>query len=79
MTLSSPPDGWAPGAAPAADDCPMLGRTIARNFANPIEKNMPDTWSVKKNKEMNIKGKAALGGTALDQRLRVARKQIRKR
>src|SRR5437667_5720413 len=21
MTLSSPPDDWAPGAAPAADDC----------------------------------------------------------
>ena len=43
----------AAGRAP--DDWPMFGRTIARNLANPLEKNVPDTWSVKKNKEKNVK------------------------
>ena len=54
----------APSAAAAPDDCPMWGRTIERNLANPLEKDMPDTWSVKKKKEMNVKWKAELGGTA---------------
>ena len=52
------------GPPAAADDCPMFGRTIARNMANPVEKNMPDTWSVKKNKEKGVKWKAVLGGNA---------------
>ena len=51
-----------PAAAP--DDCPMFGRTIERNLANPLEKNVPDTWSVKKKKETNVKWKAQLGGMA---------------
>ena len=59
----SPASADAPPAA-AADDCPMFGRTIARNMANPVEKNMPDTWSVKKKKEQGVKWKAQLGGTA---------------
>ncbi len=58
------PASAAPPAAAATDDCPMWGRTIERNLANPLEKDMPDTWSVKKKKEKNVKWKAELGGTA---------------
>ncbi len=55
----------APAAPPAApDDCPMFGRTIERNMANPVEKNMPDAWSVKKKKEKNVHWKSQLGGYA---------------
>jgi outer membrane protein assembly factor BamB len=57
---------FAAGPPPAAsDDCPMFGRTVERNMANPLEKNLPDTWSVKKNKlSANVKWKAPLGGMA---------------
>ena len=47
---------------------PTTGRcsagTLERNLANPVEKNIPDTWSIKKNKEKNVKWKAQLGGMA---------------
>ncbi len=42
----------------------MFGRTIARNMANPVEKDMPDTWSIKKKKEKGVKWQAVLGGSA---------------
>jgi outer membrane protein assembly factor BamB len=53
-----------PASKAAPSDWPMFGGTIGRNLANSVEKNMPDTWSVKKKKEMGVKWKAQLGGTA---------------
>ena len=50
--------------ADKTSDWPMFGGTIHRNFVNTVEKNMPETWSVKKNKEKNVKWKAALGSYA---------------
>ena len=61
------PPSDAPSAAAAAkgaDDCPMFGRTVERDMANPVEKNIPDTWSVKKKKEKGVKWQAVLGGSA---------------
>jgi outer membrane protein assembly factor BamB len=40
---------------------PMLGGSINRNLANTIEKGIPDTWSIEKGKEKNIKWVAKLG------------------
>jgi outer membrane protein assembly factor BamB len=54
----------APALVLAADDYPMFGRTDARNMADPTAKNIPDTWSVKRNKEKGVKWKAVLGGNA---------------
>jgi outer membrane protein assembly factor BamB len=63
--IAAPPDAATPSSAvKGADDCPMFGRTIARNLANPVDKNIPDVWSVKKNQEKGVKWKAVLGGYA---------------
>ncbi len=55
----------APAAAPlGTDSCPMFGRTIARNMANPIEKNILGDWSVdtRKGKQVrNVKWSVRLG------------------
>ena len=40
---------------------PLLGGTINRNMANTVEKGIPDTWSIEKGKEKNIKWVAKLG------------------
>jgi outer membrane protein assembly factor BamB len=47
-----------------ANSWPMFGGTIHRNLANSVEKGMPDTWSVKKGKEANIKWSQKLGSFA---------------
>ncbi len=54
----------APALILAADDYPMFGRTDARNMVDPAAKNIPDTFSVKRNKEKGVKWKAVLGGNA---------------
>jgi len=48
----------------ADSDWPMFGGTGARNFANTVEKNIPDHFSVTKGKEKGVKWKAVLGGNA---------------
>jgi outer membrane protein assembly factor BamB len=59
------PEAKAAAPAQAADgDWPMFGGTGARNFANTVEKNVPDHWSVQKGKEKGVKWKAVLGGNA---------------
>src|SRR5205807_3514577 len=45
-------------------DWPMFGGAACRNFANTAEKNIADVWSVKKNREQNVKWKVRLGGNA---------------
>ena len=47
-----------------AGDWPMFGGTVSRNFANTVAKNVPDHWSVQKNKEKEVIWKAVLGGNA---------------
>ncbi len=47
---ASPPASW-----------PMLGGTPGRNMANPIETNIPTTWSVDKDKPVNLKWSVPLG------------------
>ncbi len=42
----------------------MFGRTVERNMADPVAKNIPDTWSVSKKKEKGVKWKTLLGGSA---------------
>jgi outer membrane protein assembly factor BamB len=54
----------APALVLGADDYPMFGQTAGRNMADPTAKNIPDTWSVKRNKEKGVKWKAVLGGSA---------------
>ncbi len=49
---------------PAGADWPMFGGSAARNFASTAEKDIADSWSVKKNRERNVKWKAPLGGMA---------------
>jgi outer membrane protein assembly factor BamB len=41
----------------------MFGGDLSRNLANTTEKGIPDTWSVAKNKQKNIRWQAQLGGT----------------
>jgi outer membrane protein assembly factor BamB len=53
-----------PAAEPSAHDWPMLGGTIHRNMVNPVEKNLPLTWSVKEGARKNIKWAADLGMTS---------------
>jgi outer membrane protein assembly factor BamB len=43
----------------------MFGGTVQRNLANPEVKGLPETWSIKKGKEKNIKWSAKLGNKAL--------------
>jgi outer membrane protein assembly factor BamB len=43
---------------------PMFGGTPQRNLANIVDKDIPDTWSVKKGAEKNVKWVARLGGHA---------------
>ncbi len=54
-------------APPVNDSCPMFGRTIARNMANPVEKNIPGDWNVnpKKDALRNVKWSAKLGSKSL--------------
>jgi len=44
---------------------PMLGGSPQRNLANTIDTGIPETWSIKKGKEKNIKWTAKLGTKAL--------------
>jgi outer membrane protein assembly factor BamB len=62
---AAPPEAKAASAAKGdVHDWPMFGGTVRRNFVNTTEKNLPETWSLKKNKEKNVKWKAALGTEA---------------
>jgi outer membrane protein assembly factor BamB len=54
----------APTPAPAGADWPMFGGSADRNFANKAEKNIALAWSIKKNKEQNVKWKAQLGSVS---------------
>jgi outer membrane protein assembly factor BamB len=43
---------------------PMFGGTVHRNMVNLAEKGLPETWSMKKGKEANIKWAARLGSVS---------------
>jgi outer membrane protein assembly factor BamB len=78
VTACSGPDAAPPTPAAEQTDAPvadepapgtdhvfsLFGGTIERNMANGTEKNISDSWSVKKGKEKNVKWKAALGSKA---------------
>jgi outer membrane protein assembly factor BamB len=49
----------------AARSWPMLGGTPQRNLANTTDTGIPETWSIKKGKEKNIKWTAKLGSKAI--------------
>jgi len=44
---------------------PMFGATVHRNLANTVDTGIPASWSIKKNKQKNIKWSAKLGTKAL--------------
>jgi outer membrane protein assembly factor BamB len=49
---------------PSAQAWPMFGGSVHRNMADPFAKGLPEKWSVKKNKQANIKWQAQLGTMA---------------
>jgi outer membrane protein assembly factor BamB len=57
-------DKDVPAPAAGAHSWPMFGGTIHRNMANTVEKGLPDSWSIKKGKETNIKWVQKLGSMA---------------
>ncbi len=56
--------GRAAPEPPAGRSWPMFGGTPSRNMANTVEKNIADTWSMKKGKEVNVKWVARLGNNS---------------
>jgi outer membrane protein assembly factor BamB len=55
----------APGPqAGAGRSWPMFGGTVSRNMVNTVEKGLPESWSIKKGKEANIKWVQKLGSYA---------------
>jgi len=58
------PASAEPATKGGTDDWPMFGRTPQRNLVNPIDKNIPGDWSLKKGQEKNIKWVARLGTMA---------------
>jgi outer membrane protein assembly factor BamB len=49
---------------PGKNSWPMFGGANGRNMANPIEKDIPQAWSIEENQEKNVKWVAKLGSFA---------------
>jgi outer membrane protein assembly factor BamB len=57
-------DKEVPAPPAGAASWPMFGGTMHRNVANTVEKGLPDSWSIKKGKEVNVKWVQKLGSMA---------------
>jgi outer membrane protein assembly factor BamB len=61
----TPPPAEAVEIQPVGpNSSPMLGGSIGRNMANTVDKGIPESWSIEKGKEKNIKWSAKLGSVA---------------